>query len=85
MFRIKICGITNVEDAVAAVDAGADAIGLNFYEKSPRCVSPSTAKRIVEAHNGHVRVEANEPKGTVFVVTIPTSEKPRTPSGAFPR
>lgn len=49
MFRIKICGITNVEDAVAAVDAGADAIGLNFYEKSPRFVSPSTAKRIVEA------------------------------------
>jgi two-component system sensor histidine kinase BarA len=45
----------------------------------------SIVKRIVEAHNGHVRVESNEPKGTVFVVTIPTSEKPRTPSGAFPR
>jgi phosphoribosylanthranilate isomerase len=49
MFRIKICGITNVEDAVAAVDAGADAIGLNFYEKSPRCVSATVAKTIVDA------------------------------------
>lgn len=46
MFRIKICGITNVEDAIAAVDAGADAIGLNFYEKSPRCVSPMLAREI---------------------------------------
>jgi phosphoribosylanthranilate isomerase len=49
MFRIKICGITNVEDAVAAVDAGADAIGLNFYEKSPRCVELNVAKQISAA------------------------------------
>lgn len=48
MFRIKICGITNVEDAVAAVDAGADAIGLNFYEKSPRCVTIGAASAIVD-------------------------------------
>ena len=49
MFRIKICGITNVEDAIAAVDAGADAIGLNFYEKSPRCVGLEVAKQIAGA------------------------------------
>lgn len=49
MFRIKICGITNVEDAIAAVDAGADAIGLNFYEKSPRCVQLAVAKQIAAA------------------------------------
>ena len=49
MFRIKICGITNVADAIAAVDAGADAIGLNFYEKSPRCVSVFVARRISDA------------------------------------
>jgi len=48
-FRVKICGITNAEDAVAAVEAGADAIGLNFYEKSPRCVSVADARRIVDA------------------------------------
>jgi phosphoribosylanthranilate isomerase len=46
MFRVKICGITNVEDAIAAVEAGADAIGLNFYEKSPRLVSPDNAMQI---------------------------------------
>ena len=48
MFRIKICGITNVEDAIAAVDAGADAIGLNFYEKSPRYISSAEARPICE-------------------------------------
>jgi phosphoribosylanthranilate isomerase len=47
MFRVKICGITNVEDANAAVEAGADAIGLNFYEKSPRCLSVDIARGIV--------------------------------------
>ena len=49
MFRIKICGITNVEDAIAAVDAGADAIGLNFYPKSPRCVDLEVAEQIKSA------------------------------------
>jgi phosphoribosylanthranilate isomerase len=46
MFRIKICGVTNVEDAVAAVDAGADAIGLNFYEGSSRSISRDVARTI---------------------------------------
>lgn len=46
MFRVKICGITNVEDAIAAVESGADAIGLNFYEKSPRCVTVDRARDV---------------------------------------
>jgi phosphoribosylanthranilate isomerase len=48
MTWIKICGMTNLEDALVAVDAGADAVGFVFYEKSPRCVSVETARRIAE-------------------------------------
>lgn len=44
--RIKICGITRPEDALAAIDAGADALGLVFYEKSARAVSPAQAAEI---------------------------------------
>jgi phosphoribosylanthranilate isomerase len=49
MFRIKICGITSVEDALIVARAGADAIGLNFYPRSRRCISFDTAKEIVAA------------------------------------
>ncbi|WP_373746311.1 phosphoribosylanthranilate isomerase [Neisseria dentiae] len=47
--RIKICGFTRPEDAAAAAELGADAVGLVFYEKSKRAVSIETAQRIVRA------------------------------------
>jgi phosphoribosylanthranilate isomerase len=46
LVKVKICGITNVEDAVSAAEAGADAIGLNFVEGYPRCIAWETAREI---------------------------------------
>jgi phosphoribosylanthranilate isomerase len=48
MTWVKICGMTNLEDARVAVDAGADAVGFVFYEKSPRCVTVDKAREMVE-------------------------------------
>jgi phosphoribosylanthranilate isomerase len=48
MTWIKICGTTNLEDALTAVDAGADALGFVFYEKSPRKIDLESARKIVE-------------------------------------
>src|SRR5437588_9388694 len=48
MTLIKICGITNLEDARAAIEAGADMLGFNFYRPSPRFIEPGHARKIIE-------------------------------------
>jgi len=49
MTLVKICGITNLDDARAAVAAGADLLGFNFYRPSPRFIEPSKARKIIES------------------------------------
>jgi phosphoribosylanthranilate isomerase len=48
MTRVKICGITSLEDALTAVDAGADALGFVFFRESPRHIFPEQAARIIQ-------------------------------------
>jgi phosphoribosylanthranilate isomerase len=54
MTWVKICGITNLEDARTAVEAGADALGFVFYEKSPRNVPPETVCEIARQMPTHI-------------------------------
>lgn len=66
MFRIKICGITNLADAIDAVVAGADAIGLNFHPKSSRNIAVNDARQIVGDLDGSavcIGVFVNMPLG----------------------
>ena len=64
---VKVCGITNASDALAAVGAGATALGFNFYAKSPRYLTPDAAEDIV------AQLPAETLKVGVFVNEAPAS------------
>lgn len=69
--RIKICGITSVEDALAAVRLGADALGFNFWSDSKRYISPSAAEAIVARLPPFVTtvgVFVNQPEGEIRAI-----------------
>ena len=54
ILKVKICGITNYQDAVAAMDMGADLLGFNFYPKSPRYITPENAADIINKLPGFI-------------------------------
>ncbi len=73
--KVKICGITSLEDALAASAAGADLLGLNFYPKSPRYISPDDARELCAALRAELGLDCptlvglfvNEPVGKISV------------------
>jgi len=54
--KVKICGITNFEDAKAAMDMGADLLGFNFYPKSPRYITQTKAAQIINRLPGFMNI-----------------------------
>ncbi len=75
MVKVKVCGITNLDDAMAAADFGADALGFVFFKNSPRYISPPNAKIIIKRLSpfiSTVGVFVNENKNTIEKVVLQT-------------
>jgi phosphoribosylanthranilate isomerase len=73
--RVKICGITSLDDARTALDAGADALGFNFYDKSPRFIAPEEAGEAISRLEGgpeFVGVFVKEPIERVIEISSVT-------------
>jgi phosphoribosylanthranilate isomerase len=73
--KVKICGITSYEDAVLALDQGVDALGFNFFPRSPRYVHPTVARRIIErippfTVNVGLFVQAPQPEDVVEAARV---------------
>jgi len=68
--QIKICGVTNVKDAGACAELGANMIGFNFYPRSPRYIEPKFARRIIEAMPPGVRAVGVFVDGSVEEIRI---------------
>jgi phosphoribosylanthranilate isomerase len=63
--KLKVCGVTSLEDACGAIDCGAEYLGFNFYTKSPRYIAPAAARAIIERLPSDVvsvGVFVNEPR-----------------------
>jgi len=72
IMRVKICGITNFQDAMQAIDAGADALGFVFYRESPRYIKPADAKKIIDKlppFIGRVGLFVNEGIDTIDTIS----------------
>jgi phosphoribosylanthranilate isomerase len=79
MTKVKICGITNLEDALVVVEAGADLLGFIFYEPSPRYVRPETVREIVSGVRCQVSGVGGRGSGDKVQGTRDRDQRPYAP------